>query len=88
MRLAEEGPEEGAEPVPAALAAEAPMSRREFIIIVRCEQHGRMKYEPEDDSWHCHGYSGEGCLTAMIVTGDEVDSWAKVPGASIEWSAA
>ena len=87
MPLGEEGPQEGAAEVPAALDQEARV-KGEKVTLVSCEQHGPMSYSPQADSWACTGWAGEGCLTAMTVTGQQAASGREIPGATVEWSAA
>lgn len=84
MRLEPQGPQAGAEELPAALAAEARM----VLTRVYCVQHGRMVFDWSELWWKCSGWAGEGCLTGMIVTAEQVARGEIPPGARIERQAA
>jgi hypothetical protein len=75
----QEGPQTGAEAVPAALAAAAQVK----VTRVYCNQHGQMEFNWAELWWECRGWAGEGCLTAMIVTAEQVVRGDPLPGARI-----
>lgn len=85
MRLEPQGPQEDAGTLPAALE-EAP--RLMEITRVYCAEHGRMQLDWERLEWACRGWAGEGCLSGMLVTLEDVLSGNLPAGTWMERSAA
>lgn len=63
---------------------------------VRCDQHGRMQYQPEPMWWTCPGFDGEGCpctvpfeevfagCTAGLSARGDAGSWHVSSGPELE----
>ena len=56
--------------------------------VVVCTEHGKMDLDWEHLVWICTGWAGEGCLTGMIVTLEQVVTEEPLPGSRYERTAA